>query len=561
MPTRQGNLLDYGGNKIAPNTLTSAVYDAARSQALSASLIALIEHNALGYPAFSTAVPYAVGDIVFHDRQLWKFTAAHTGAWDAGDVDNYPMRAIMADLVSALCDGTIIPALAENLSSWASRRTTVRDTWTGTGRTTAGDVSIDSSVAARVFSIVPKSNYFYASAIKTTGFNLLHDAVAVGAGYYFFVPALPFGTFGTAEHPNGVLFTNSAHENMRPTVYFKALADGVPTGVTDGSPCAYTDSGGYRFYTTAQAGWLIVSGFTYADTCAHIAWSSRYDEYISPAAGGDAGTSRSLTAALSAVHSTAPGLYSIGDVADRLDWLATGSTLTWTRRVSWSATPAWATVQNEDGSYTHSVTLSDMMPDGAAYLEGVTLTVDGRTVSYTDSSADAAAGALYFELAESATGTVTLAQTLTAEDWGLEMLVGAVGDAYVTMQYSQNYPDNLAALVAGVLDAKLRVLTEAIAQNGRSIRGLIEGLGVFGDIDAADVSYRGELKRNGIPLILYAPGVPSAALVPTNWDAATMGEWTGAPHFVGQHYVNTDADNEITKHEYVAIGTTVEGWV
>lgn len=84
---------DYQGNKIAPNTCSAAVLDEARNQGLSASLRALVERNALGYPAFVEVNPYAVGDIVFYDRKLWKFKTQHAaGAWNPEHVDPWNIR-------------------------------------------------------------------------------------------------------------------------------------------------------------------------------------------------------------------------------------------------------------------------------------------------------------------------------------------------------------------------------------------------------------------------------------------------------------------------------------
>jgi len=93
MSTRQGNLKDYQGNKIAPNTCSAAVLDEARSQALSASLTALVEKNALGYPTFTTVSAYSAGDKVFYDRKLYKFTADKAaGAWDSTKVAEFSIK-------------------------------------------------------------------------------------------------------------------------------------------------------------------------------------------------------------------------------------------------------------------------------------------------------------------------------------------------------------------------------------------------------------------------------------------------------------------------------------
>ena len=93
MSTRQGNLKDYQGNKIAPNTCSAAVLDEARNQGLSASLTALVEKNVLGFPTFVTTSGYAAGEIVFYDRKLWKAkSGGHAaGAWDPADFDEYPL--------------------------------------------------------------------------------------------------------------------------------------------------------------------------------------------------------------------------------------------------------------------------------------------------------------------------------------------------------------------------------------------------------------------------------------------------------------------------------------
>lgn len=78
---------------VALKTLDTLVKDTARNQALSASLVNLIERNALGFPPFSTVTAYADGDIVFYDRRLYKFTAAKAaGAWDSTKVTEFSIK-------------------------------------------------------------------------------------------------------------------------------------------------------------------------------------------------------------------------------------------------------------------------------------------------------------------------------------------------------------------------------------------------------------------------------------------------------------------------------------
>ena len=93
MSNRQGNLLDFQGNKIIPNTSSVAVLDEAKSQALSQTLFNTPDKDALGYPAFSTSLPYATGDIVYYNNKLWKFTADKAaGAWDSTKVEQTSVK-------------------------------------------------------------------------------------------------------------------------------------------------------------------------------------------------------------------------------------------------------------------------------------------------------------------------------------------------------------------------------------------------------------------------------------------------------------------------------------
>lgn len=104
MATREGNILDFEGNKIAPNTGTPQVTDVARDQALSASLLALIEYNTLGYPPFTTITAWQVGEVVFNDRRLWTFTSAHTAntPWDENEVEEYSIKQYIDAIASRL---------------------------------------------------------------------------------------------------------------------------------------------------------------------------------------------------------------------------------------------------------------------------------------------------------------------------------------------------------------------------------------------------------------------------------------------------------------------------
>lgn len=459
-----------------------------------------------------------------------------------------------------LLKGTLVPALAGNLESWDGSNLSVEDTWSDTVRTTAGDVSIDSSEDGRVVSVAAKSLAFSATAMRATGFNLLHDATTVGTGYYFLVPALPFGTFGTASKPNGLLFTDANGNNLRPTVVFKAIGSGVPTSVSDGVSCPYTDSNGYRFYNPTGVGYIIVSGITLAGTCAHIAWSGRYDEFISPSDSADAGTTISLAALINAVHPYGQ-LLNVGGIADRVEW--TGDTAyKWTRNND-RITPTWVSAQNEDETYTHTATISTMLAGGSAYLaDGTELVVDGRVASITNDSATAPTGYVYYNLATPATGTGTADRRAAMEDWGLEEIIGASGEAFVTTQYKQGIPDTLRAMASVKVAENFLVVSEAIAYLSERVASLEKAL-ILAE-NRVDIICRTinatEVFRYGVPVVLECTvaGAPAAARVPGNWDSKTMGVWTGAPRFVGQMY-----SDKAGKKVYFApvITNSVNDWV
>lgn len=104
MATKQGYLKEKGSqDKLAPKTLDSLVKDSARNRALSASLQELAERQCLGYPPFATTQNYTVGDKVFYDRKLWKFTSSHAaGAWNASHVTAWSVEDEVSELKVAI---------------------------------------------------------------------------------------------------------------------------------------------------------------------------------------------------------------------------------------------------------------------------------------------------------------------------------------------------------------------------------------------------------------------------------------------------------------------------
>ena len=337
---------------------------------------------------------------------------------------------------------------SKNIKSWEGESMTTDYVQTSAVETTGGTISIDSSLPANLKSVVPTTDFF-AQSLISTGFNLLRRATAVGDGWYFEVPHLVAtdASIGTALQNNGVLFTSSTHENLTPTVYFKPLASGVPTTVTDGIAATYTDKNGRRHYTTSGAGYLIVSGIDRASVCAHIGWSRRYDEYIAIDAAGDAGAAVDLATAIHSLHSFDKMLV-IGALADSIE--RTGANeITWHRRID-HVQPTWTDTadeveEGETQTYTHTADISAMKAGGAAQFEtaNIGLAVNGTTISYTDTNATASTDYVKFELAAEVTGTAAISSEFACEDWGLIILRGATGTAAVSIGYAQNVPDNL----------------------------------------------------------------------------------------------------------------------
>ena len=370
-------------------------------------------------------------------------------------------------------DGSKVAGLANDIASWKSTNSKVVDTQTVPVFTAGGNESVNSKENAKIISIAPGSLTAGAASLVSTGFNLLRNATQIGSGqvWYFLVPYLKFGTFGTADENNGVLFTDSDNEKLTPTVYWKALSDGVPTSATDGVAAGYTDSNGYRFYTTpaghdGEVGYFIVQA-TRSTTCAHVAWSGRYDEYVAVDNAGDAGASLALTSILNNLHNNGL-MYNIGLVADSVSFTATtaywtkncdrkqGSDLTWTN-----------TLQEDNETYLHTATIADMMDDSSVVCtnDGITLVVSGKEVSYTDTNEAAiTTDYIYYQLATAVTDTVAGTYSFVIEDWGVIYFTGVNGTVVSIIEYSQNIVDTLRKLATTGFNEAMRVIAESLNQ-------------------------------------------------------------------------------------------------
>lgn len=584
MSNRQGNIKDYQGNLIIPNTNTAAVLDEARNQAISASLTDLVEKNALGFPTFTTTEAHAVGDKVFHDRRLWKFTSplAQGAAWDDSKVEEFSLKEYVDVITTAinqgLLDGDIVPALAGNLESWEEDGgQDVSNTWYETIRTTAGDDPIDTTQGGILDKIIAKTD-FVCTGLLATAYNQLRlktnggGAVAVGAGWYFPVPTLTLGAFGSAQENNGLLLTDSEGNNIQnATVYFKPLASGVPTSATGGTqltPETVTYGGKtYKVYTTSGPGYLIVSNITYADTCAHIAWEDWYDRFVSPTAVDDLGDSINLAPLFAAAPNGTGKFLVCGGVATYAERI-NDTQMKITDPIGRVTSPSWTNTLQEDGeTYLHTLTISGMKSGGYAMIEGSNqvLIVDGTTVSYTDENATAISGAVRYEKTTASTATVTLEKTsYTLNDCGVEMKEGAEGSAYFTNTYTQNIPDALSQIAKVKLDSSLGVIAEALVylyNENKALRQLITGSdnATLPTVKTQTLEYEQAMSFGAAAILISTTeGAPSVAVVPDNWNEETMNVWNGCPRFVGQRYID-----QVSKKVYEAVTLTgsTSDWV
>ena len=365
-----------------------------------------------------------------------------------------------AALQTKLEEGDVVPALAGNLESWADNNVPVENNFDTTVRTTAGDDPINSDDGGVVKSIVPITD-FKCTGLLATAENQLRlksnggGAVAVGAGWYFPVPKLTLGTFGTTDENNGLLLVDNEGNNIQnATVYFKALASGVPTSVTDGTQLTpqtvnYGDKT-YKVYTTSGPGYIIVSGITYANTCARIAWEDWYDKFVSPTDPNDVGGSINFAPLFAAApNGTSKFLvcgnaYTYGERISATQWKITDP-------IGRIASPAWTNTpdeveEGETQTYTHTLIISDVAAGSTVMIEGSAqaLSLNETTVSYTDTNATAITGAVRYEKAVAATATVNLASAYTLNDVGVEMKEGVEGTANFVCEYSQNIADSLA---------------------------------------------------------------------------------------------------------------------
>jgi hypothetical protein len=311
-----------------------------------------------------------------------------------------------------------------------------------------------------------------------------------------------------------------------------------------------------------------VSGIDRAATCAHIGWSKRYDDYIAVNNDSDAGSEVDIAAGIHALHSY-DKMLTVGNVADRIE-KSGDNQVTWHRLVdhvqpTWTNTP----VESEGaptGDYIHTATISGMKAGGAAAFEtlGITLIIDGTTISFTDQNATVQNDYVKYELATEATGTAAVSSSFTVEDWGLIIIQGAVGSAYINIAYAQGIPDSVRQMLSNIDNKTIPVIAEALLylyNENKALRELLTGKdnAVLPYIKAQTIECVDKMTM-GVPDVLESSveGAPSAANVPDNWNEETMTVWDGCPRKIGQQYVD-----KVNKKVYYAVAVTgsTSDWV
>ena len=100
--------------------------------------------------------------------------------------------------------------------------------------------------------------------------------------------------------------------------------------------------------------------------------------------------------------------------------------------------------------------------------------------------------------------------------------------------------ENIATNFVGI--DKQRVIAEAIADLFAQVEGINEKL--TNGLDRLSVNHLHiDRELSGLNIAgtfcLQGAGVPSASVVPVNWDFGRYGDWKGIPQFIGQEYFDT----------------------
>lgn len=108
------------GDTIFPATITPNVYDSAKGQALSQTLVNTPDYEALGFAKFSTASAYSAGDKVYKDNELYRFIADKAaGEWDVAKVEPWSIEQEIEEVDDAI--RSLIPAQASAYNKLADK--------------------------------------------------------------------------------------------------------------------------------------------------------------------------------------------------------------------------------------------------------------------------------------------------------------------------------------------------------------------------------------------------------------------------------------------------------
>lgn len=586
-----------------PNTTAAAVYDAARQRALSASLLDMVEKNALGYPDFATVTPYPAGKIVFKDRKLWVFDVDHAaGAWNDDEVSEIGVKDIIETafntLWEALLDGSLVPALAETLSAWADQKALSTEAeWQEPVRTTGGDIPIETSEGAKLESIKPKQDWM-SKLLFNGAYNMLKAAVwgnansqplvggLISGGCYFLVPELTLGQFGDASENNGLLFTDSEGNNLNPVVYYKPLGSTAPASLTDGTAVTAAsvsyDGKNYKAYETPTIdgvkqgpGWFIVtfpSGKTISDICAHIAWEDWYDKYVGLDEEDDPEDADynpeaalgilMLEGFLALIHSDKVLRFISEEVRDWVEFADTQAKGHHVVDLKVTETTDWTNTQDGD-NYVHTADIgSSMKSDGAAcLLDGTEVEVSGTQVSFVDQNSGVSGDKLTVKYERAAEEIISKAYTdnvfagsninaatgrININDCSIEAWVGAVGVAEYRALYAQNTVDKLGMIA----QVDFRELLETVEDQEVEIEDLNRSII---EERAKDPDIKFGQPRLLIMHTLSNNAAPAEANVPENWVDFLHGgyNWIGKPAFVGQQILNVDVTTSGTTNLWI----------
>lgn len=108
------------GNVLLPATTTPNVYDPAKRQALSQTLVNTPDYETLGFAKFSTVRAYNIGDKVYKDNELYRFVSDKAaGEWDAAKVESWSIEQEIEEVDDAI--RSLIPAQASEDNKLADK--------------------------------------------------------------------------------------------------------------------------------------------------------------------------------------------------------------------------------------------------------------------------------------------------------------------------------------------------------------------------------------------------------------------------------------------------------